>query len=52
MPGSFLGLSPSSEKEADWMESRVRTMSRGYVHTTEVMPAAAPHMSRLKGVNS
>lgn len=29
MPGSSLGRSPSSAKEADWIERRVRTMSRG-----------------------
>ena len=47
MPGSF---SPSArlrlEKEADWMERRVRTMSSGYVHVTEVMPARPPQSSR------
>jgi hypothetical protein len=29
MPGSFLGLEPSSAKEADWIDKRVRTMSSG-----------------------
>lgn len=29
MPGSFFGLSPSSANDADWIESRVRTMSSG-----------------------
>lgn len=31
------------------MESRVRTMSRGYVRKTDVMPAKPPQMSRVKG---
>ena len=34
------------------MESRVLTMSRGYVKVTEVMPANAPHTNRLNGVRS
>lgn len=47
MPGSFLGLAPSSAKDADWMESRVRTISRGYVKVTEVMPAMPPQTRRV-----
>jgi hypothetical protein len=29
MPGSWVGFAPSSAKEADWIERRVRTMSSG-----------------------
>jgi hypothetical protein len=47
MPGSF---SPASlfklEKDADWIDSLVRTMSSGYVHVTEVMPARPPQSNR------
>jgi hypothetical protein len=47
IPGSFvLGDLPKAANDADWMESRVRTMSRGYVKKTEVMPAAPPHIKR------
>ena len=53
IPGSFsLDASLREEKEADCIDSRVRTMSRGYVKVTEVIPAAPPHMSRLKGERS
>ena len=31
--------------DADWMESLVLTMSRGYVKTTDVIPAAPPHIN-------
>jgi hypothetical protein len=47
MPGNF---SPASrfrlENDADWMDKRVRTMSSGYVHVTEVIPARPPQSSR------
>ena len=53
MPGNFfLATPPNAAKEADCMESRVRTISRGYVSVTEVMPAAPPHRSLRKGVKS
>lgn len=53
MPGScFRDASPREANEADWMESLVRTMSNGYVNVTEVIPAAPPHRSRLKGERS
>ena len=48
IPGNFLPdlafCNPANE--ADWMESRVRTISRGYVNVTEVIPAMAPHERR------
>lgn len=34
------------------MESRVRTMSRGYVNVTEVIPAHPPHMRRGIGLRT
>lgn len=47
MPGSFSPWARwREEKEADWMERRVRTMSRGYVKETEVMPARPPQRRR------
>ena len=53
IPGSFLrDASPKTANDADCMESRVRTMSRGYVKLTDVIPAAPPHASRLSGVRS
>lgn len=49
IPGScFLDASPSAAKDADWIDSRVRTISRGYVRNTDVIPAAPPHIKRLK----
>lgn len=36
----------SAAKDADWIDRRVRTMSRGYVTVTEVMPANAPQTRR------
>lgn len=45
-------MSPSAAKEADWIDNRVRTMSSGYVHATEVIPAAPPHRRRRTGVIS
>jgi hypothetical protein len=50
MPGSFLGLAPSSANDADWIERRVRTMSSGYVKVTDVIPAMPPHVRRASGV--
>ena len=53
IPGSFwCCLSLKAAKEADWMESRVRTMSRGYVKVTEVMPAIPPHTKRRRAERS
>jgi hypothetical protein len=53
MPGNFvLGPWPSAAKEADCMESRVRTMSRGYVKNTDVIPAAPPQIKRRREVRS
>ena len=52
MPGSSFGFDPSSANDADWIESRVRTMSRGYVNVTEVMPAIPPQVKRMRGVRS
>ena len=50
MPGSLsLGTSPSAAKEAVWMESRVLTMSSGYVKTTDVIPAIPPQTSLSRG---
>lgn len=50
MPGnSPLGLLPRAANDADWIESRVRTMSSGYVKKTEVMPAMPPHSSLSTG---
>jgi hypothetical protein len=47
IPGSFVfGAFLRAANDADWMESRVRTMSRGYVKNTEVMPAAPPQIKR------
>jgi hypothetical protein len=39
-------------KDADWMDSLVRTMSRGYVKKTEVIPAVPPQIRRLTEVMS
>jgi hypothetical protein len=53
IPGSFfLGAPLSAANEADWIESRVRTMSRGYVKKTDVIPASPPHTRRLAEVKS
>lgn len=51
MPGSSLGFARAA-KEADWIERRVRTISRGYVNVTEVIPAMPPHVRRAKGDKS
>jgi hypothetical protein len=48
MPGSLAPCFPRAANEADWMDNRVRTISRGYVKNTEVMPAAPPQTRRLK----
>lgn len=49
MPGSLV-LAEFSDCNAanfaDWIESLVRTMSSGYVQTTDVIPAAAPQNRR------
>ena len=52
MPGSFFSASAFDRplKDADWIDKRVRTMSRGYVTVTDVMPAIAPQHKRLNGV--
>jgi hypothetical protein len=48
IPGSFVrGKLPSAANEADWIERRVRTISRGYVKNTDVIPAAPPQTRRL-----
>jgi hypothetical protein len=39
-------------REEDWTERRVRVMSRGYVITTEVIPAIAPAVNRNGVVKS
>lgn len=53
MPGSFFPVGCLSvTNDADWIESLVRTMSRGYVKITEVIPAVPPQTSRLKEVSS
>jgi hypothetical protein len=65
IPGSFLGaavgrgVEPGVEdggrmvaREEDWTERRVRVMSRGYVITTDVIPAIAPAVNRNGVVNS
>lgn len=54
MPGSFLPVTfdpfnPSNE--ADCMDRRVRTMSRGYVKVTDVIPAQPPQISRWYGLS-
>lgn len=52
MPGSFLpALFPNSLKDADCIESLVRTISSGYVNVTEVIPARPPHNSRCTEFN-
>jgi hypothetical protein len=52
MPGNFwcASLDPNSLKDADCIDNRVRTISRGYVNVTEVMPAAAPQNSRFSAL--
>jgi hypothetical protein len=51
IPGNCpLGLSPNAAKEADCMDNRVRTMSKGYVKKTDVMPAIPPHTSLSTGL--
>jgi hypothetical protein len=39
-------------REEDWTERRVRVMSRGYVITTDVIPAIAPAVNRNGVVKS
>src|SRR5271170_6855756 len=52
MPGSFPSAFSRVANEADWIDSLVRMMSRGYVNVTEVIPAQPPHIKRLIGVRS
>jgi hypothetical protein len=53
MPGSFFPVECLSvANDADWIDSLVRTMSRGYVKTTEVIPAVPPQTKRLTEVRS
>lgn len=53
MPGSLsLCTCVRAAKEADWMDNRVRTISKGYVQTTDVIPANPPHISRRKELRS
>jgi hypothetical protein len=53
IPGSFVVVGCFSvANDADWIESLVRTMSRGYVKKTDVMPAAPPQTRRETDVNS
>lgn len=49
MPGNLaLCVVLRAANDADWMESLVRTISRGYVKNTEVIPAAPPQINRLR----
>lgn len=51
IPGNFSPFALcSSENDADWIDSRVRTMSRGYVNVTDVIPAMPPQASRCIGL--
>ena len=52
MPGSCPSALPKAANEADCIDSRVLTMSRGYVKVTEVMPAQPPHNSLRSGDRS
>jgi hypothetical protein len=53
MPGSFsLDAWLSAANDADWIERRVRTISRGYVKNTDVIPAAPPHTRRRTELRS
>jgi len=53
IPGSFTPFARcSSEKEADCIDSRVRTMSSGYVNVTDVIPATPPQQSLRNGPKS
>ena len=52
MPGSCRSDVPKAAKEADCIDRRVLTMSKGYVKVTEVMPAQPPHTSLLRGDRS
>lgn len=49
IPGSFFGLEASWAKDADWMDSLVRTISKGYVNVTDVMPAKPPQSNLVRG---
>jgi hypothetical protein len=53
IPGSLLPVGCLSvTNDADWIESLVRTMSRGYVKNTDVIPAAPPQTRRLTELRS
>ena len=50
MPGSFCPASFFKlSNDADWIDNRVRTMSKGYVVETEVIPARPPQNNRWYG---
>ena len=54
MPGSFFSAFAAASllkfaNDADWIDSRVRTMSSGYVKVTDVIPAIAPHTNLRSG---
>lgn len=49
MPGSLsLWAWLRAANDADWIERRVRTISKGYVQHTEVIPAAPPQIRRRR----
>jgi hypothetical protein len=53
IPGNFFPVGCwSVANDADWIESLVRTMSRGYVKNTDVIPADPPQTRRLTEVSS
>jgi hypothetical protein len=52
MPGSCPSDVPSEANEADCIDRRVLTMSKGYVKVTEVMPAQPPHTNLRNGDRS
>jgi hypothetical protein len=52
IPGNFPSRFPSAAKPADCIDNRVRTMSKGYVNVTDVIPAKPPHINLRKGGRS
>lgn len=52
IPGNFPSCLANAAKPADCIDNRVRTMSRGYVNVTEVMPAKPPQSNRRTGERS
>lgn len=52
MPGNCPSDLPSEANEADCIDRRVLTMSKGYVKVTEVMPAHPPHTNLRSGDKS